>query len=316
MKTLLLLLSLSAHAATLKSETAAIEKMAGCYLVDYNYAETDSLKPGYALDRRLYDVSKDKTVKEWIYVDKISPTRLRLQHVLFSTSLEGEVSRRSLLKHQAEDWELGAPALYDFVKPGHWDVKPLAEKKFWTRKVTNLDDGLRYQCAGAWDLKGEYPEWKCDNYAPIPGREYRDMGRKDYQGMERSTRIIVYPHAWLERQENTKVEQPSDAKTSLAKEAGKNWYVKLPDSECAPARQFAQKRKEFWKVLRETWDEVLTAKESFQEKNPEGAPPRYAKMIEIEDEFLKKGKFTAADKKAAKEKILATIGEYRVQPAK
>jgi len=42
-----------------------IQSMAGCYLVDYNYVEVESLKPGYARDERVYDVNRDKSVKEW-----------------------------------------------------------------------------------------------------------------------------------------------------------------------------------------------------------------------------------------------------------
>lgn len=59
----------------------AVEKMAGCYLVDYNYTETESLKVGYSRDPRLYDVNKVKAVKEWIYSEELSPTRIRLQHI-------------------------------------------------------------------------------------------------------------------------------------------------------------------------------------------------------------------------------------------
>ena len=42
----------------------AIHGLAGCFLVDYNYAETESLKRGYERDKRLYDVDKTKAVKE------------------------------------------------------------------------------------------------------------------------------------------------------------------------------------------------------------------------------------------------------------
>jgi len=44
----------------------AIRAMTGCYLVDYSFVETESFKPGYVRDPRVYDVNRDKSVKEWI----------------------------------------------------------------------------------------------------------------------------------------------------------------------------------------------------------------------------------------------------------
>jgi hypothetical protein len=290
----------------------AIHKMAGCYLVDYNYAETDSLKKGYERDKRVYDVNKVKSVKEWIYAEDISPRQIRLQHILFATGADGKLVADSQLKHQAEDWELSAPYLYEFTGPSQWKSVPLpAAPATWTRRITNLDDGLRYQCASAWKLDGAYPEWTCDNYAPIPGRETRDMKRKDYNTLQRSTRIIVYEQSWLERQNNTKTIHKNAVRTPLASEIGKNWYVRLPDSDCAEARTFADSRKEFWALLRETWVEVLNGQGPFVEKTPAGQPPRYAKMMQIENDFLKQDLQRSEVRTKAREEILKVIAEYR-----
>jgi hypothetical protein len=132
-----------------------IKKMGGCFLVDYNYLETKSLKNGYVRDERLYEVNTNKSVKEWIYVDELSPKRLFVQHVLFATQgADGAVNEDSLLKHTGEDWEFDAPHLYEFVSPQHWNVRRLNDmQKKWTRKITNLDSclGLRRQlCADSW----------------------------------------------------------------------------------------------------------------------------------------------------------------------
>ena len=169
----------------------ALHSMAGCYLVDFSYTETDSLKAGYAVDHRVYDVNRDKSVKEWIYIDDITPTRLRLQHVLFATELDGTLMDGSQLKHTGEDWEFQAPFLYDFTGPNTWAVKDIrsTNQGQWTRKITNLDDGLRYQCSAPWLATAAFPEWSCSNYAPIPGRETRDMARKDYDALDRTTRV-------------------------------------------------------------------------------------------------------------------------------
>lgn len=267
-----------------------LHSMTGCYLVDFSYAETQSLKPGYTIDGRVYDVNRNQSVKEWIYIDDISPTRLHLQHVLFAVGLDGKVMDGSQLKHTGEDWDFQAPFLYDFTSANNWAVKDIRSTNAgqWTRKITNLDDGLRYQCSGAFNATTAYPEWTCnENYAPIPGRETRDMGRHDYDALVRNTRVIAYGNSWLERQDNTKTIDRGQGRIPLAKETGKNWYVRLPDSECQAARDFAEPRHAFWQLEREAWDQVLTGDRPFVEKPAApGTPSRYFKISELEENTL------------------------------
>jgi hypothetical protein len=292
----------------------ALRGMTGCYLVDYSFVETESLRPGYVRDPRVYDVNRDKSVKEWISAEPLSPRRLRLQRILFATDLRGAVRAGSELRHQSEDWEYDAPFLYDFVAPLRWDVKDLRSSPGrWTRRVTNLDDGLRYQCAAPWATDTAYPEWSCSNYAPVPGRETRDMGRSDYNTLERGTRIVVYSGSWLERQENVKTIHGDGGRTPLVRETGKTWYVRLPDAECATAQAFAQSRQPFWILLRETWDGVLTGLGPFVETTPPGQPPRFMKMYDVEEDYLGRDLTDPAVRNAARERILKVIDEYRVQ---
>ncbi len=292
----------------------AIDKMAGCYLVDYSYVETESLKSGYERDNRVYDVNKKNSIKEWIYPDHASGNQLRLQHILFATNPNGAVIEDAFLKHQAEDWDFDAGFLYDFVAPLNWIVKDLSnQQNQWTRRITNLDDGPRYQCAAAWSMDSEYANWSCGNFSPIPGRETREMKRKDYNTLQRNTRIVVYQNNWLERQENIKTifNVKTGEKTSLAKELGKNWYVRLPESECSKAKQFADPKKKFWTLLKETWAEVFAAKEKFAEVLPAGQPPRFVKMMKVEDDFSNQNLDLKEIRISAKAAILKTINEYR-----
>ena len=290
----------------------ALQSMTGCYLVDYSYVETESLKPGYVRDGRVYDVNRDKSVKEWIYPETLSPRRIRLQRILFATDAAGAVRAGSEIRHQTEDWEYGASFLYDFVAPLTWHVRDLTSTpELWTRRVTNLDDGLRYQCAARWTGDTAYPEWTCSNYAPIPGRETRDMRRADYQALDRTTRIIAYGTSWLERQDNVKTIHQEGGRVPLARETGKNWYVRLPDAECAAAQTFARPRQAFWTLSRETWDGVLTGRAPFIETVPPGQPPRFVKMYEVEHDVLGRDLADAAERQATRERILAVIREYR-----
>src|SRR5262252_9782572 len=82
----------------------AILSLTGCFLVDYSYVETESLKPGYVKDARVYDVNRDKSVKEWITAEELSPTHIRLRRILFFAALNGAVRSGSEIRHQSEDW--------------------------------------------------------------------------------------------------------------------------------------------------------------------------------------------------------------------
>ncbi|MES2855927.1 MAG: DUF6607 family protein [Bdellovibrionota bacterium] len=288
---------------------AAIRSLTGCYLIDYSYTETESMKDGYVRDSRVYDVNKDKSVKEFIYAEELSANHIRLQHILFAADLDGKYMEGSELRHQAEDWEFNASYLYDFSKLSTWNVKELSPN-LWTRKITNLDDGLRYQCASTWNESTAFPEWTCNNYAPIPGRETRDMGRKDYNTLDRTTRIIAYGSNWLERQNNVKTIETAGVRAPLAKEVGKNWYVRLPDSDCAPVQGFVQERKAFWTLLRQTWGEVLTGDSTFVEMEPAGQPKRYMQMMALEADYA--SKMSDPEVKATvREKILSLINTFR-----
>ena len=290
----------------------AVRSMAGCYLVDYSYVEVESLKAGYTKDARVYDVNRDKSAKEWITAEMLSPRRVRLQRILFLADLRGAIREGSVIKHQSEDWEYDAPFLYDFVAPRSWQVRDLkAMPGLWTRRVTNLDDGPRYQCAAAWKADTAYPEWTCSSYAPIPGRETRDMKRSDYDTLDRTTRIIVYGQSWLERQDNVKTIHRDGTRTPLAREVGKNWSARLPDGECEAARAFAAPRQAFWSLVREVWDDVLAGSAPFVETTPSGQPPRFVKMYEVEEDYAGRDLSDPSIRRAARDRILKVIEAYR-----
>jgi hypothetical protein len=303
-----------ADETALEGGVRAIQSLAGCYLVDYSYVEVESLKPGYARDARVYDVNRDKSVKEWIQATRFSPRRIRLERILFATDLAGAVRPGSEIRHQTEDWEYDARFLYEFVGPMRWEVKDLTRTPgLWTRRIANLDDGLRYQCAAPWSVDTGYPEWSCSNYAPIPGRETRDMGRTDYNTLQRTTRVIAYGQSWLERQDNVKVLDAEGARTPLARELGKNWYVRLAESECATAQAFARPRRPFWSVLRETWDGVLVGDAPFIERAPPGEPPRFVRMRELERDYLDRNLADPGVRTSARDRIRRVIEDYRVR---
>ena len=137
------------------------------------------------------------------------------------------------------------------------------------------------------------------------------MARAYYHALDRGTRIVAYGGSWLERQENVKTVHADGGRAPLARETGKNWYVRLPDSQCAAAQAFARPRQAFWGLLREAWASVLTGRGPFVEVTPAGQPPRFMKMYEVEEDYVGRDLTDPVIRTAARERILRLIEEYR-----
>lgn len=293
----------------------AIQDRTGCFLVDYSFVETEAVKQGYVKDNRVYDVNLNKSIKEWIVATEISPTRIKLQHVLQGVDLKGEHMPGAIIRHTGEDWIYNAPSLFDYQGRDTWARKDLsASPDQWLRRVTSLDDGLRYECSAKWTTDTEYASWSCDGLAPIPGREYRDMKRKDYQDLDRGTKLVVYDSNWLERERNTKVIDEAGTKTPLVKELGKTWYVRLPENECKEAQDFAKPRLTFWDITREAWDEELKETQTWTDApTPKGKDSRYGMVADLEETWIKKDLTNRENRAAAKAAVKKVIEETQAR---
>ncbi len=297
--------------ANFEKDKETILRQSGCFLIDYNFTEVESLKDGYQLDERVYDTNSDKTTYELIVPIVKSANEIRLQHILFVKDLvTGEVN--GMIKHQAEDWAYEPSFVFDFVSTGNWsplDIQSNSGK--WVRKITNLDDGLRYQCAAAWDHTKANSEWNCANFAPIPGRETRDMGRKDYQALDRNTRIISYENSWVERQNNVKTILDGTNRTPLARELGRTWLIRQSTQVCDEAKKLFDERKDFWAILMNVWEEYLGKKESFSEKARVNNESRYGKILGIEEQYFSLVSTDTTARENAKTEIRNVINEFR-----
>ena len=289
---------------------AAISRMAGCYLVDYNYHETKALKAQYALDARVYDPNAKRTVMELVLEEDAGNDRVRLQHVLFFMDDAGKPDLESIIRHQAEDWVLEPDWVWEYQGQSRWTRLETKDRKGqWVRRITNLDDGLRYQCLAPWRAAGARAEWECgDNFSPIPGRETRDMKRKDYQALVRKTHLVVFPTSWVERQQNVKTIVSADAgREPLAEEVGRNWYVPVDDAQCAEAARWTQERLPFWKLLEETWAGYFASHQEWRETPPGNGQPRWAKIAEVEQKHFASVATNPEAREAARKEIKAII---------
>lgn len=290
-----------------------VEKLAGCYLVDYSYSEHKGLDPDYKMDPWVYDVQR-MTVKEWVQVVARDEKSVRLQHFMQADNTAGQTS--FMMRHHAEIWEKQPEYRYRYLGrfdgEDRWDVEDLTDRDddVWIRKITHLDDVLRYQCVGSW-TDAAFPYFDCGAFSLIPGRETRDMGRKDYQTLDRTTRVVMYPQSWLERQKNIKMRFEDDVSTPLVEEVGKIWSVRLPDEECAPVQEWASKRQDFWNILDEFWDEVYADRKAFYEKAKVDGTTRSSKVSKLQKQY---GHRIGSDSLAVqelKEKIYEVIQMHR-----
>lgn len=266
-----------------------VKNMTGCFLVDYSYSEHKVLDPEYILDSRVYD-SNRFAVKELIKNVSEDSSQVRLQHFMQADSHSGETL--FMMRHHAETWKKSPEYRYKYVGRfegnDRWEVEELeANEDTWLRSINFLDDGLRYQCLGSWESDHKFSRFNCNSYSPIPGRESRDMGRKDYNTLDRSAELTIYPSSWLERQKNTKIQFIDGQRTPLVEELGKVWSVRLPDSECSDVAAWADERQAFWNVLAQVWDEIYAEKMDFHEIKIVDDSSRSRKIAAIQEQYYK-----------------------------
>ena len=70
--------------------------------------------------------------------------------------------------------------------------------------------------------------------------------------------------------------------------------------------------REFWSLVRDTWDTILTGDRPFVEKPPgPGFPSRYFRMADIEEDYYARNLKDAGTRAAAQAEISKLIHEYR-----
>ncbi len=299
---LLALISYQLHAHNV------LEELPGCYQVDYSYSEIESLKKDYQLDSRVYDASSKSNVFELFFPLIIENKKLHFQRVLFTRTESGEV--KGLMKHYAEVLSKNENFFYAFTGNHIYSPQQI-EAPTWVREVRYLDDGPSYSCKGKWGAFSNDEYFECNSYASIPGRESRDMGRKDYNALERNTKLIFSSWGILERQNNIKtIHQNDNTKIPLAKEVGKVFSIKVSDDLCFEAKQWAEARKDFWLISIEIWNEFLngTSEKVVEVSNQNGL--RFMKIWDLAEKYIDKNLSDKTNRDAAKEDLRKVISQF------
>lgn len=242
--------------AQAKSDVQNIKKLCGCYDVKFEYAETFRTDSAYQFHK-----GKIANAKEFIFPVEESDNKISLQHMLI-------VSEQHIIKHWREDWTYEQPELLSYQGDNKWEKEHIAPNKIkgtWTQTIWQVDDMPRYQGYSKWIENDNKTYWESTAYAPLPRREYTT--RDDYNLMKRTNKIMVTDKGWLHEQDNEKIIRENGHDSLLVEEKGYNRYTKIADSECAAAKGHWEKNKDFWSIVRNKWEEYISADAQLVLKN-------------------------------------------------
>ena len=247
-----------------KKDINAIKSMCGCFEIEFNFSETFSANPE----------TKSKNYKakalEWAQLVSSDNNHISIQHLL----IVGSERFPSVVKHWRQDWIYQNTDLYvydvnnrwKFIKKNKSDVK-----NQWTQKVFQVDDSPRYEGTATWVHVDGKSYWENITPAPLPRREYTK--RSDYNMTLRGNRHEITEDGWLHDQDNQKINIDKNGKNVVvALEKGLNFYKRVDDKKCLPAKKWWQKNKDKWEIVRKKWSDIysrnkkLTLKDNFNNK--------------------------------------------------
>ncbi|HMU09862.1 MAG TPA: hypothetical protein PKC54_07660 [Ferruginibacter sp.] len=245
--TLALLFSIVQTAFT-QTPDKNINKLCGCFEVEFKYAETFSPDPDYKFHER-------ETINgglEYVFPVEATNKKIVLQHLLVITD-------SMIIKHWREDWTYENPVIWKYKGNKTWTKelqKPEAVKGKWTQSIWEVSDEPRYQGTSEWINANGETFWLNTTDAPLPRREY--SVRNDYHILNRTNRIILNDNGYIHQQDNKKILRENNTEKLLVEEKGINSYVRKDVSACAAAKAWWEKNKFYWEKVRSIWEEKIT----------------------------------------------------------
>lgn len=235
-------LAANTQAQTIKDKSQ-IEKLCGCFDVEFKYAETFSPDPGY----KYHDREEISGGTELVIPVEVTDKKIVMQHLLVITD-------SVIVKHWREDWTYESNEVFSYKGNKTWKkekLKPEQVKGTWTQSVWEVSDEPRYQGTAAWMTVDGKNVWTNTTYAPLPRREY--SVRSDYNILRRTNRISITADGYLHEQDNQKIIRTGDTDKLLVSEKGINSYKRIDRSNCAPALYYWEKNKTYWTKVRTIW---------------------------------------------------------------
>lgn len=235
-----------------------VDKLCGCFEVEFKYAETFSPDEEYQYHKRERIVAG----AELAFPIENDKKKIVIQHLLI-------ISDSMIVKHWREDWTYEDPVTWQFQGDNVWTKTLLAPREVkgkWSQGVWEVSDAPRYFGASNWVEQDGKIVWQNTTDAPLPRREYSK--RSDYNILRRTNRLVIDgDKGYIHEQDNKKVLRKNGQDELIAEEKGINSYVRKPDSDCDAGRAYWEKTKDYWSSVRKVWDEYLATHDKVTLKN-------------------------------------------------
>ncbi|MEJ0103163.1 MAG: DUF6607 family protein [Bacteroidota bacterium] len=261
-----------------------IDKLCGCFEVEFKYAETFSPDKNY----KYHDREEISGGTELTFPVEVSDKKIVMQHLLVITD-------SMIIKHWREDWTYENPVTWKYQGDKVWvkeQLKPEQVKGKWTQSVWEVSDAPRYQGASEWVTTNGKTFWENTADAPLPRREY--SVRSDYNILKRTNRLVLNNNGYVHEQDNQKIIRKDGTDKLLVEEKGINSYTKVDDKQCAAAKVFWEKNKEYWTKVRITWEKYLATHNTVALKDKVDGKVMHETLMDMAAEYAA-GKIAVAD---------------------
>ncbi|MBL7743415.1 MAG: hypothetical protein JNN00_08035 [Chitinophagaceae bacterium] len=282
--------------AQASKDKEVIDKLCGCFEVNFKYAETFSPDPAY----KYHDREETGGTAELALPIEVTDRKIVIQHLLV-------VSPTVVVKHWREEWTYENPVIWKYTGDRKWvkEVIPAEQVKGkWTQTVWEVSDEPRYQGYSQFvSLDGKII-WQSTADAPLPRREY--SVRNDYNILKRTNRLNLTDSGYIHEQDNQKIIRRNGVDQLLVEEKGINSYKRLNDKECAAANEYWEKTRDYWAAVRKAWAGYLNTHNSIQLHNKVEGRMLHEYLMELAKDFTA-GKIKPTETEAQINKIIAVF---------
>ena len=243
----------------------AILSMVGEYRVGFEFLETFGSENNYKLDKPYQSWGT-----EMVVVIKDEPNFISLQHIMmmYFKDENGSITGPYIQKHWRQDWEYEDESILNYKKNKIWEKSKVNKNRnTWSQTVYQVDDSPRYESYGEWVHSKSASRWVSQSTPrPLPRREF--SVRDDYDLLSGLNKITIMSWGWVMEEINEKIIIPDNY---LGSEYGVARYQRISNYDFKPARDYWDKTKNYWLIVRDKWSEVLSKKkvcllESYQGK--------------------------------------------------
>lgn len=255
-----------------------IDKLCGCFQVDFKYAETFSPDPAY----KYHDREETGGTAELALPIGINDKKIVIQHLLI-------VGANTVVKHWREEWSYENPVIWKYNGDRTWVKETLSAdqvKGKWTQTVWEVADEPRYQGFSQFvNLDGKII-WQNTTDAPLPRREY--SVRNDYNILKRTNRLNITDSGYLHEQDNQKIIRSNGTDRLLVEEKGHNSYKRIDAKECTTAKEYWEKNAGYWGKVRTIWADYIATHDTISLKTKIDGKLLHEYLIDLGKDYVSK----------------------------